>query len=190
MALWEEFSKKAGETARNFGARAKEIAETTKLNSQIAVKKTETERLYGEIGKAFFALRAGRSQDKDELEELCLQVEQISAEIAQLQTEVDVIRQVRRCKNCGEVSGKNSRFCVACGTKFDEDGITVSGRVCKNCGVVSAEESRFCMACGTKFDEEGENAAQPADEAKADEGVEITWPQADEPKPEEPNNEE
>ena len=60
MAIWDDFSKKAGETARTFGARAKEVAETTKLNGQIAIKKTEAERLYGEIGKAFFAPERNR----------------------------------------------------------------------------------------------------------------------------------
>jgi len=121
MALWDEFGKKAGETARNFGARAKEVAETTKLNGQIAIKKTEAERLYGEIGKAFFAIRAGRTQESDELDQLCTQVEKLDEEIAQLQKQIDVIRQVRRCKNCGEVSPNTSRYCGACGAKFEDE---------------------------------------------------------------------
>lgn len=152
MALWDEFGKKAGETARNFGARAKEVAETTKLNGQIAIKKTEAERLYGEIGKAFFAIRAGRSQESDELEQLCLQVEKLDDEIAQLQKQIDVIRQVRRCKSCGEVSPNTSRFCGACGARFEDEPKT-----------------------------EAPAPEKPVPEqVNADDGVEITWPQANE----------
>lgn len=157
MALWDEFGKKAGETARNFGARAKEVAETTKLNGQIAIKKTEAERLYGEIGKAFFAIRAGRTQESDELDQLCTQVEKLDEEIAQLQKQIDVIRQVRRCKNCGEVSPNTSRYCGACGAKFEEEQPPV----------VAAEPVKE------------EPSAEPV--VEAEDGVEITWPQAEEP---------
>lgn len=157
MALWDEFGKKAGETARNFGARAKEVAETTKLNGQIAIKKTEAERLYGEIGKAFFAIRAGRTQESDELDQLCTQVEKLDEEIAQLQKQIDVIRQVRRCKNCGEVSPNTSRYCGACGAKFEEEQPPV----------VAAEPAQE------------EPSAEPV--VEAEDGVEITWPQAEEP---------
>lgn len=167
MALWDEFGKKAGETARNFGARAKEVAETTKLNGQIAIKKTEAERLYGEIGKAFFAIRAGRTQESDELEQLCAQVEKLDEEIAQLQKQIDVIRQVRRCKNCGEVSPNTSRYCGACGAKFEEE----------HPPVVAAEPAQE------------EPSAEPV--VEAEDGVEITWPQAEEPaQSEQPKEEE
>ncbi|MBQ3223825.1 MAG: hypothetical protein IJB41_09470 [Clostridia bacterium] len=167
MALWDEFGKKAGETARNFGARAKEVAETTKLNGQIAIKKTEAERLYGEIGKAFFAIRAGRSQESDELDQLCAQVEKLDEEIAQLQKQIDVIRQVRRCKNCGEVSPNTSRYCGACGAKFEEEQPPV----------VAAEPAQE------------EPSAEPV--VEAEDGVEITWPQAEEPaQSEQPKEEE
>ncbi|MBQ4086448.1 MAG: hypothetical protein IJC54_07755 [Clostridia bacterium] len=167
MALWDEFGKKAGETARNFGARAKEVAETTKLNGQIAIKKTEAERLYGEIGKAFFAIRAGRTQESDELEQLCAQVEKLDEEIAQLQKQIDVIRQVRRCKNCGEVSPNTSRYCGACGAKFEEEQPPV----------VAAEPAQE------------EPSAEPV--VEAEDGVEITWPQAEEPaQSEQPKEEE
>ena len=154
MAIWDDFSKKAGETARTFGARAKEVAETTKLNGQIAIKKTEAERLYGEIGKAFFAVRAGKEQENDDLEQLCLKVEELDAEIAQLQKQIDIIRQVRRCRACGEVSPNTSRFCGACGAKFEEEQPPVE---------VKLEP------------EQEEQQAVPAED-----GVEITWPQAEE----------
>lgn len=159
MALWDEFGKKAGETARTFGARAKEVAETTKLNGQIAIRKTEAERLYGEIGKAYFAIRAGRSQDETELEALCGKVEQLDQEIAALQKQIDAIRQVRRCKSCGEVSANTARFCGACGAKFEEEQPPVEAKL------------------------------EPEQESASEDGVEITWPQADET-PEEKKDEE
>ena len=154
MAVWEDIGKKAGETARTFSARAKEIAETTKLNGQIAIKKTETERLYGEIGKMFFAMRAGSCQDSEELETLCAKVETLETEIAILQARIDVIRQVRRCKNCGEISPNSSRFCGACGTKFEEVQKPVEAVIVPETPVI--------------------------ENVQADDGVEISWPQADE----------
>lgn len=166
MAIWDDWSKKAGDTARTFGARAKELAETTKLNGQIAFKRTEAERLYGEIGKIFFSIRAGRCQESDELEQLCLQVEALDVEIEQLQKQIDVIRQVRRCKSCGEVSPNTSRYCGACGAKFEEPE--------------------------PEPEPEPQEAAQEP-EVEAEEGVEITWPQAEEqpeqPEPEQPEAE-
>lgn len=151
MPIWDDFGKKAGDAARTFGTRAKEVAETTKLNGQIAVKKTEAERIYGEIGKLFCSIRAGRSNDADELEALCVKVEQNAKELEQLQEQIDVIRQVRRCKNCGEISPNTSRFCGACGAKFEDEA--------------------------PKAPAQPEAVAEPV----AEEGVEITWPKADEP---------
>lgn len=119
MALWNDFGKKAGETMRGFGARAREIAETTKINGQIAIKRTDIERLYGEIGKAYFTINAGRSQDAGALDELCAKVKELDTEIADMQRKIDTIRQVRRCPVCGEVSPNTARFCGACGAKFE-----------------------------------------------------------------------
>ena len=164
MTLWDDFAKKAGETARSFGARAKEVAETTKLNGQIAVKRTETEKLYGEIGKIFFAVRAGKVQDGEELEALCLKAEALEKEIEEIQAQIDVIRQVRRCANCGEVSPISARFCGACGTKFEEKPAPVES-------VIVPETPKI-------------------ENVQAEDGVEISWPQAQGETGEEKKNEE
>ena len=81
-------------------------------------------------------------------------MEELDAEIAQLQKQIDIIRQVRRCKACGEVSPNTSRFCGACGAKFEEEQPPVE---------VKLEP------------EQEEQQAVPAED-----GVEITWPQAEE----------
>lgn len=150
MALWGDFGKHVGETARTFGNRAREVAETTKLNGQIAIRKTEAERLYADVGKAYCDARVGRKDCKGDVEALCLKIEALNAEIESLQAEIDEIRQVRRCKACGEVSSTNSRFCGACGAKFEEPQ-----------PAPNAEES----------------AEPTTSEAPEDaEGVQITWP--------------
>ncbi len=120
MAFWDDFGKRAGDTARSFAQRAKEVAETTKLNGQIAVKKTEEERLYAQIGKAYCQARA-QGRDDGALEELCAQIDALQEEIAAIQTQIDKTRQVRRCKECGEVCPNNARFCAACGARFEEE---------------------------------------------------------------------
>ena len=168
MPLWDDFGKKAGETARSFGARAKEIAETTKINGQIAIKKTDAEKLYGEIGKAYFAIHAGRSQDADVLDSLCAKVEELDAEIAVLQQQIDAIRQVRRCPECGEVSPNTSRFCGNCGARFPEEQPQPAPQ--------KAPEP------------------EPAQKTSTEDGVEINWPKAQEsdtePKAEENDSQE
>ena len=70
----------------------------------------------------------------------------------------DVIRQVRRCKNCGEVSPNTSRYCGACGAKFEEEQPPI----------VAAEAPA-----------QEESSAEQV--VEAEDGVEITWPQAEEP---------
>ena len=158
MALWEDFAKRAGDTARSFALRAREVAETTKLNGQIAVKKTEEERLYAQIGKAYCQARSQGSEN-GELEELCGRIDALHTEIAAIQAQIDKTRQVRRCKACGAVCPTSSRFCAACGARFEDE---------------------------PEQPAQPETPAEPAPEEPApeEEGVQINWPEA--PTAEEP----
>ncbi len=120
MAIWDEFSKKAGKTMRAIGERTKEVAEVTKLTNRIGVKTTELEKLFIEIGKEYMDVRDAGEKGSKELDKLCGDVRVLEAEIKDLQDMVDEIRQVRRCPVCGEVSPTTQRFCGSCGEKFAE----------------------------------------------------------------------
>lgn len=52
---------------------------------------------------------------------------------------------VKYCHNCGSANELDSKFCTACGAKFEED------LRCKNCGAIYEYGDVFCTNCGSKI---------------------------------------
>lgn len=49
------------------------------------------------------------------------------------------------CPDCNTEVAEASRFCAACGKKFNPS------KTCSECGVTAFAESRFCAGCGRRF---------------------------------------
>lgn len=151
MAIWDDFGKKAGDSVKGLGSRAKEIAEVARLNGQMAVKRTEGEKLYAEIGKAYCAVRTGADED-EKLKQLCRDAAVIQADLEDLQRQLDVLHKVRRCAVCGEVSSSDSKFCGSCGSKFEvetafaEKAVIVPETIKIDIGEAPAEEAAEAAA--------------------------------------------
>jgi len=93
MAFFNDIGKKIGSAAGATAAKAKDLAETTKLNSQVSDQEKQIEKLYTEIGKKVFEL------DRDNLEspvsELCGKVIAGQLTIAGLKQKIDDIKNAK-----------------------------------------------------------------------------------------------
>lgn len=54
-----------------------------------------------------------------------------------------------KCKKCGYVNSKNTKFCGECGMKKPEES-PKSGWKCPECGYLNEEKVKFCGECGAK----------------------------------------
>jgi rubrerythrin len=105
------------ETVTNAGtataSKAKELAEITKLKNAIATKEREIKDAYEEIGKLYYethkdAQEVGFSDAID-------QIDAAKQVIAQKQAELNEVKNVKICPNCGSVIDEGSMFCAKCG---------------------------------------------------------------------------
>ncbi len=53
----------------------------------------------------------------------------------------------KRCPNCGKTVADNAKFCIGCGTRFEDN----AERRCPQCGSPVAGDSTFCMHCGYRL---------------------------------------
>jgi uncharacterized protein Yka (UPF0111/DUF47 family) len=93
MAFFNEIGKKIGSAAGATASKAKELAEVTKLNSQISDQEKQIDKLYIEIGKQIYEL------DKDNAEspvkELCEKITEAQQTIATLKEKISDIKNAK-----------------------------------------------------------------------------------------------
>ena len=87
--------------------------------------------------------------------------EQRAAEYLQekdLKAQIQIIKGVVRCENCGAEVAKESAFCPSCGNKMPEivqpvvEQPVAEAKKCANCGATLDNGALFCSECGTKVE--------------------------------------
>ena len=163
MALFDDIKKKVTDSTQSAVKATKELAETSKLNSQISDEQRKIASLYSEVGKQYFAEYGATSGGP--LDELCAQIIAANEQIANLQAEIQVIKGVKTCPTCGAELPVTSGFCGKCGTAVEtpvvaepepeiepaaEAEVEPQPRFCSNCGTELEDGAMFCGNCGTK----------------------------------------
>ena len=119
MAFWEQMSKKITDASQGAAQQAKNFSEVTKLNGTISEKEKKITQLFHAIGEAYYA------QHKDdpaaEQPEKIEEVKALAAEIERCRNEINRIKGIVKCPNCGAEVSAGSAFCNSCGTKMPQE---------------------------------------------------------------------
>ena len=159
MALWDNITKKASETTAKAIQQAKILSETTRLNGLISDEEGKIDTAYFQIGKLYTARY--RENPQDEFAGLIAAIVEAEQKIAEYRIQIQDVKGVLRCANCGAEVAKGMAFCSACGTAMPKvEGAETSNQVkCEECGAMVEKGMRFCTACGKPM----KAAAQPAE---------------------------
>ena len=122
MDFLQGISKAFTDTSNNVKKKALEAAELAKLRGQLSDLNQELERLYGQVGKAYYTAR-GSQESFDSADAFCDRITALRGEIAELQHTIDSKRSRTRCKNCGAVLSPQAKFCIECGEKVSPEDI-------------------------------------------------------------------
>ncbi|MGE4283394.1 MAG: hypothetical protein AB7G87_06680 [Clostridia bacterium] len=87
MAFFNDLGKKLGTAAEATASKAKEIAEVTKLNSQISSEEKQIEKIYTEIGKLIF--EQDKENEQSPAAELCAKILAAQKNIEQLKQKIE-----------------------------------------------------------------------------------------------------
>lgn len=137
MALFDDIGRKFGE-----------MTDTSRLNSTINDEERKINANYAQIGKLYSSLH--RNDPEPEFVVFIQSIAQSEQTIQNCRLQIQRIRGVRTCSNCGGEVSVSSAFCTLCGNPMPHVNEALKGNftVCAGCGNVVEEGMRFCINCG------------------------------------------
>ena len=166
MDFLNDLGKRFSSVAKSVTDRTRDGVESTRIASDLRVRKNVLEQLYAELGRVCYAIRTG-SGDPEQAEQLCERIQRTLKRIDELNAQRDALRDVRRCPACGASMPREARFCSACGERMPEDAPKADpddAECCPDCGAKRAPGEKYCSVCGKPFDAPAEETAIDAEE--------------------------
>ncbi len=145
MGFFDNLGKSVTTTGRSTIQKTKEMADISKLNSQITENNNRIVRLYTEIGEKYCTLHADDAEPQ--LANLVDAVVKMRQEIDSWNDQIQSLRGLTKCPNCGKVIPKNMVFCSGCGKRVMPKNVTP----CPRCGAVVSKGVLFCPQCGSRI---------------------------------------
>ena len=148
MAFFDKISKTATEAGQKTIAKTIELADITKLSSMISEEEKTISDQYTQIGKLYRTLHP--NDYEADFAGMIKAIAEAEEKINQYHSQIQSIKGVQRCENCGAEVPKGAAFCSACGSampepqsKMPEETVT-----CRFCGTELEKSARFCTSCG------------------------------------------
>ena len=153
MAFFEKLGEKISSTSKDVAKKTREIADITRINMQINGEEDNIKDLYNQIGKKYYEIHP--NSNEAEFETLCNSVTQSLSKINTYKEQIQSIKGVKKCSNCGAEIEDTSIFCGVCGSKTatveeKQEAVTVSP-VCPGCQNPVTEDMIYCGGCGKKL---------------------------------------
>lgn len=179
MDFFNEIGKKFTKAARSVQDLTREGVENTRLAADLRSARSELERRFADLGRAYYeTLSDGGEVPAELVSRVRATMEGIEALLAQKER----ARAQVRCPDCGAMQPEDARFCSSCGRRMPEPGPEPAdeppasedgAEYCAECGAMREGNAKYCAVCGFSFDdadapaprpETGEVPAEPAEE--------------------------
>lgn len=123
MDFFNKAKEKIAKTSGDVAKKAKDMAEVTKLNSQISDSEKNIKALYNEIGK--YVYENLKDDAPAEIAEKMSAIDAAFADIARCKGEIMKLKGIQKCPQCNGEVDKDVAFCPACGAKMPEPVVEV-----------------------------------------------------------------
>ncbi len=112
----EEIGKKITDAGQGVARKTKDLTEEARLNGMIAEKKKQIDRLYRVIGQTYYERYkdSGDALAADSIRE----INTLTREIGECRRNIDALRGIATCPNCGAFVPEDALFCHRCGTRL------------------------------------------------------------------------
>jgi len=148
MAFFDDIGKKITQAGTDAMHKTKELADVARINGLISDEEKRINNAYYQIGKVYVSLHADNCEP--DFSALVEAIKASEAKVADYKQQVQIIRGVKRCSNCGAEIASNVAFCNSCGAKAPEAPIAAGNMAqCNTCGKMVKTEMAFCTGCGT-----------------------------------------
>lgn len=146
MAFFDDISKKISQASQNAMGKTKDTADIVKLKKEISDEERRATNLYNELGRLYASIHY---EDYEPVfNDLMIQLKDAVSNIEIRQAQIQNIKNVTTCSNCGAEIARECMFCSVCGAQKEARVDMVTLR-CASCGNAIDDGSRFCTYCGT-----------------------------------------
>lgn len=146
MAFFDNISKTVNNATRGAVKKTKDVSEVAKLNTQISNLKAEAGQKYQALGERYFQLCG--DAPPQELAELVADLKALNSKIHDCEKEIQTLKGMIQCPNCGKLLERDAVFCSVCGTPLPKISPPDNLTKCENCGAMVKKGTRFCTFCG------------------------------------------
>lgn len=141
MAILETISETISTTGREIADKTKEISEIGKLKTKIISEEKTIRHTYYEIGKKYY--ESAPSEISEDFEPLFKLADEATENIKTFRAEINELKGVIVCEECGNLMEKGNLFCGKCGAKLpiiEEDVCDCEECDCESCTECEAAE--------------------------------------------------
>lgn len=148
MAFWDNLSQKASETTAKAMQKAKEMSDIARLNSMISEEETKINNTYYQVGKLYVAMHT--HDYEEEFAGMVASLAEAEEKIKSYRQQIQDIKGVVRCPQCGAEVQSGVAFCSSCGAPMPKvQPVNTDDLVrCEGCGAMVKKGVRFCTSCG------------------------------------------
>ena len=149
MSFLDQLGKKVSDAGKGVAQQTKNLTEIARLTSVIDTEEKMVAQSYTQIGKTYY-----ENHKNDPDAECAAQIALVNKsleKIAQWREQIQRIKGIVKCPQCGAEIPYGSQFCGVCGTKIvrpEAAPAAASVRRCPSCGAEAAASDRFCNKCG------------------------------------------
>ena len=118
MSFFNDIKGKISKSSQDTVKKAKSIAGIAKLNSQIAEEQRALMTFYAQIGEKYYSLN--KDAPAEEFAQFCDRITAGIMRVAELQAEIQRLKNTRLCPNCGAACPANVQYCSTCGGQFPQ----------------------------------------------------------------------
>ena len=176
---FEQITQMFSQLGESFGPKIQKFMDTSAANGKVSDAKKDLEQNYANLGKSTY-----EKYQKKPLKGLEDQFEAIRASLASVEDaskQLQVVKGVRTCPECGQEAPKDAVFCPACGEKLPEESTDAPEKKSDNIvttaygQVKGVEENGYVAFKGIPFAKApvGELRFKPPVDPESWEGVKV-----------------
>lgn len=151
----ENLFKILNDTGHGATQKVKDYKEISQINSLIQTEQNNREKLFAQIGQHYYnqIKENGRENIDESISQLFSAIDQTEEKISTYQAEIQKIKNVKCCPQCGRECSQDSVFCSSCGKQLPIQIVQMPDiHQCANCGAEINEGDLFCFSCGKKIE--------------------------------------
>lgn len=153
MGLFDDLSRKVTDAGQKTVQKTKELSEIARINSLINQEENKINNTYFQIGKLYVSIH-GRDNE-EEFVGMVNNVLEMEQRVQNYRREIQNLKGVTRCPQCGAEVQNGVAFCSTCGFQMPKMDASNDDTIkCIHCGGIIKKGMRFCTSCGKPVNQE------------------------------------